>query len=213
MSPKRSARIAFLAPALALAPLSCGDGPSEVTLPPVHTVEVGPADRVLAVGDTMRLTAYPTAADGTILGSVRVDWSTDAEAVAAVRSIGAFGTVQAKSPGTARVSATSDGRTGTVTVTVLAAPLQVAAVEIAPASAALDTGRTLRVEAIARAADGTAIGGRSVRWSSSDSTVVSVATINNETFAGVRAHRAGVATIRAAVDGRVGEARIEARAP
>ena len=94
-------------------------------------VTVGPLTATLsAVGDTLRLTARATDQYGQAL-TVPVAWSVDQPGVAAVDSAGL---VTARSNGTAVVTATAGGVSGSATVTVVQA---VAAA--APASRSLRT--------------------------------------------------------------------------
>src|SRR5262245_58634459 len=110
--------------------------PLEIDLD-VVTVAVAPADRVLTLGDSMQLTAYPKTDDGTIVGGVRIAWNSENNAIATVRANGIVGVVEAKSVGTTRIRAVVDGVVGEVTVTVTERILPVAAIEIRPAPSAL----------------------------------------------------------------------------
>jgi hypothetical protein len=87
-------------------------------------------------------------------------------------------------------------------------PVPVAAVEVLPQAAALDVGETLPLGATARSTDGTALENRSVSWSSSDTRV---ATVTQEGVVG--AAGAGVAKVRARVEGRWAEATITVAEP
>lgn len=193
---------------LLVAALACSDSPGGIETPVVSRVEVGPADRVLVVGDTMRLTAYPTTNDGTVVGGVPIAWVSEDADVAGVTNLGIHGVVLAKAPGSVRISATAEGRTGSVRVTVTAAPLQVASVEITPNVLALQPGQEHPVEAVLRAADGTVIGGRAITWSSSSSPTVTATSYGNVSFAMLRAQSAGFATITATSEGVSGTAHV-----
>jgi len=84
-------------------------------------IEMLPSERPLFfIGMTYRIGARTVAADGTWLKGARLNpqdfrWSSDAPNIVTVDSLGV---VTAVSEGTARVSATSGGATGTATVTV-----------------------------------------------------------------------------------------------
>ena len=193
---------------LATALVACSENPGGIEVPAVSRVEVGPSGRVLTVGDTMRLTARPTTEDGVVLGSVAITWDSDDDGVATIRPNGIWGVVEAKAPGTARISASADGRTGSVVVTVTAAPLEVATVEIVPASLTLMPGQDHPVEAVLRTADGTVIGGREITWTTSSAPVVSVTSVGNVSFAMLRGQSAGTATITATSGGVQGVANV-----
>lgn len=79
----------------------------------------------------------------------------------------------------------------------------VASVEVLPQAAALDVGETLPLGATPRSADGTVLPNRSVSWSSSDTRVVTVTAQGVVDAAG-----AGVAKVRALVEGHWAEATI-----
>ncbi len=104
---------------------ACGDGPVAVggraALPPassqVATVNLTPLIQLIAAGDTARLRATTLDVGGTVLAGRVVVWSTESATIA---TVSATGLVTAVAPGTVRISAVSEGRTGQATVTVLA---------------------------------------------------------------------------------------------
>lgn len=166
----------------------------------VARVAVAPANLSLDVGATARLTATPLDAAGATLPGVPVAWSSTDTTVATVSPAGL---VSARAAGATTIRATSEGRSGGVTVTVLAPPVeevrQVAWIQILPAGGllpqAIGTSRQLGV--VAWAADGTEITGRAVTWATSVASVASVSA------AGVlQAHAAGTTWVKAEVDGR-----------
>lgn len=191
---------------------ACGETPGGVELEPVTTVTVGPADRMLTVGDTMRVTALPRQADGTIRGGLPVTWSSDSTQVAVVSGTSTSALVRAVAPGRAVIRATVEGKAGEVVVTVQPGPVQVVALEIIPGGGQLVLGVDVQLEAVLRAADGSAIGGRPVTWTSSDNESITVTSFGNPLFATVRGNRPGVAVVRAQADGATGEAVFEVRA-
>lgn len=168
-------------------------------------VEVGLVGRTLTVGDTMRLTASPKTVEGHILGGVAVDWLSEDPAVASVSPRGLSSVVLAKQPGTVRIRATAEGRAGEVFVTVIAAPLVVASVEMTPGLAGIEVGQQMRLDAIVRASDGTVVGGRVVQWTSSDPTIATVTAPADGAYMFLNAHRAGQVTITAAVEGKTAQ--------
>lgn len=82
--------------------------------PPVAKVVVTPGDAALLVGQIATLTAAAVDAAGDPVPGATIAWSSSDPGVATV----AAGTVTAAAPGSATVTATSEGRTATVPVTV-----------------------------------------------------------------------------------------------
>src|SRR5205823_4456166 len=86
-----------------------------VTLAPVASVTVTPSPASVAVGLTVQLTATPKDANGNPLSGRVVTWSSNNTAVATVNGSGLVSGVTA---GSATITATSEGKTGTSAVTV-----------------------------------------------------------------------------------------------
>lgn len=111
----RWACLAFISTAALLA---CRDEPAtapSVGVGPVASVTVTAPRRVLAPGDSVRLTAQAFDARGRVLPTAVITWSSSAAATATVSG---SGLVTAVASGTARISATAEGQTGSVEVTV-----------------------------------------------------------------------------------------------
>jgi len=89
-----------------------------VTVVPVASVSVSPAAPSVQVGQTAQLTATPRDASGNPLSGRVVTWASDAPAVATVNGSGLVTGVAA---GSATITATSEGRSGTAAVTVTTA--------------------------------------------------------------------------------------------
>lgn len=98
-------------------------GMSSVTvtlpLPVVTTVTVAPATTSIVVGATVTLSATVRDAQGNVMTGQTVTWSTSNPVAATVNSSGVVIGVAA---GSATISATCSGKTGSSTVTVTAAP-------------------------------------------------------------------------------------------
>lgn len=171
-----------------------------VTVSPqaVAGVAVSPTSAQLTVGGTVQLRATVSGAGGETLEGRVVTWSSDRESVARVD---ASGRVTAVAPGTASITATSEGRSSSAVVTVSAVP--VASVSVAPATLSLTVGQTSQLSATVRDASGGALAGRGVVWSSSDLAVVAVGQ-NGE----VRAVGAGTAIVTATSEGQSGSASV-----
>jgi uncharacterized protein YjdB len=145
-----------------------------VTPAPVVSVTVTPATATLAMGSTQQLSAETRDASGGILTERTITWASSDESILQVSPTGMV-TVQPYTGNASRtvtVTASSEGRIGLAVLTVLPAP--VAQVVIAPNAATLTVGESQLLEATLSDVAGATLTGRSVSWSSSDSTVVSV---------------------------------------
>ncbi len=104
---------------LVLAAWACGDGSDGVTPPPterpVSSVTVAPPEASIEVGTTVQFTATLRDADGNILTDREITWSVSSDAVATVDFTG---TVTGLQSGNATVTATSEGLSGTASVSV-----------------------------------------------------------------------------------------------
>lgn len=190
---------------LALAFLAaCGDVTTVLPDTPVAAVEVTPGTRTLRAGEVYRFTATPRAADGAAL-TAEVEWATSDDQVAGVD---VNGSVVARAPGTATITARSGGRTGQAAITVEAAPAAVASVEITPSPIVVSVGATRQLAAVARSADGTILTGRAVEWLVSDTGVARISA------AGVLEGRgAGTAVASARVEGKTAQVTVRVEAP
>ena len=100
------------------ATISCSNNGSDTAVPaPVARVTVTLALASLTTGSTTQATAVTADSVGTALTGRTVTWSSSATTVATVSS---SGLVTAVAPGTANISATSEGKSGVATVTVTA---------------------------------------------------------------------------------------------
>jgi glucose/arabinose dehydrogenase len=117
--------VTLLAPSLALiiaATVSAcgGDGGGDIQEPrPVTTVTVTAPDSSIEVGQTVQLTATAEDADGTAVDGRTFDWST---ADAAVASVSPAGLVTGVAAGQVEIRGTTEGVTGSIVLTVAAAP-------------------------------------------------------------------------------------------
>jgi len=127
-----------------------------------------------------------------------VTWASSNAAVATVNSAGLVTGVAA---GSATITATSEGKSGTAVITVTIVP--VASVTVSPASASLFVGGTRQLSAVTKDAAGNTLTGRVVTWASSNP---AVATVNSSGL--VTAAGAGSATITVTSEGKSGTAAI-----
>ena len=165
---------------------------------PVASVTVSPTSASLLVGQTVQLTATPKDANGNPLTGRVVSWSSNNTSVATVDG---SGLVTAGAVGSATITAMSEGRSGTASITVTGVP--VASVTVSPAAASVQAGQTQQLTATLKDASGNVLTGRTVTWSSGNTTVASV----NGTGL-VTAKVAGSATITASSEGQSGPAAI-----
>ena len=165
---------------------------------PVASVTVSPASNSATVGSTVQLSATVQDANGTTVADRPVSWTSSDPLVASVSS---DGLVTALKAGTTTITATSEGRSGRATVSV--SPVAVASVTVSPSPASVQVGSTVQLSAATKDANGNALSGRAVTWSSSNSDVASVTTTGLVT--GVSA---GSATITATSEGQSGSSTV-----
>jgi uncharacterized protein YjdB len=165
---------------------------------PVASVTVSPATASLSVGQTAQLTATPKDANGNPLLGRPVTWQSSDNTIATVNSSGLVTGVAA---GAVTITATSEGKSGTASITVAGAP--VATVTVTPASASVQAGQTVQLMATLKDANGNILTGRVVTWSSNNT---SVAGVNSSGL--VTGNTAGSATITATSEGKSGTSAI-----
>lgn len=139
------------------------------TLAPVDTVTVTPAAPTIASGQTVQLSTRLADASGNTLSGRTITWNSDQPAIATVN---ASGLVTGVGTGTARITAASEGKSGTSLVSVT--PVPVASISITPNAPTLVMGGTQQLTAVARDAQNNALPGRVVTWISGAPSTVSV---------------------------------------
>ncbi|MEA2766397.1 MAG: hypothetical protein QOK07_2801, partial [Gemmatimonadaceae bacterium] len=177
--------------------LSCSGSEKGSGLPPaVASVSVSLPSSSLFVGQTEQATAVVNDADGNILTDRAVSWSASNASSIAVSSAGL---VSAVAPGSTTIVATSEGQSGSANLVVSLVPVSSIAVSLP--SATIPVGGTSQAVATLKDANNNVLGGRSIAWSSSNTTV---ATVN---AAGVvSALAAGTSSIVATSEGKTGSA-------
>ncbi len=170
---------------------------------PVASVTVSPAAPSVQVGQTIQLTATPQDAIGNALSGRVVTWATSNAAVATVNPSGLLTGV---GTGSAAITATSEGQSGTAIATVSIVP--VASVTVSPATATVQIGQTAQLTATPKDASGNPLAGRVVTWLSS---ATAVATVNGSGL--VTGVAAGAATITATSEAHSGSAAVAVAAP
>lgn len=138
----------------------------------VATVVGSPASASIGVGGTQQFGAALTDALGVPLSGRAVAWSSSDTLVATVDSTGLV-TARSYAGGDVRsatIAASSEGHAGSATIQVT--PLPVAAVALDPEAVAV--GDTRLLAATVRSATGTVLWGRTLTWTSSDTTIAVV---------------------------------------
>lgn len=185
---------------------------STAALPPptpvVTTVTVLPSPASVVAGATVALTATVRDQQGNVMTGQTVTWSTNNTAAA---TVGSSGVVSGVAAGSATITATSSGKSGTSNVTVTASPPPppvVTTVTVAPTSASIVAGGTVSLTATVRDQQGNAMTGQPVTWSTNNS---AAATVNSAGV--VTGVAAGSATITATSSGKTGTSDITVTSP
>jgi uncharacterized protein YjdB len=152
-------------------------------------------------GQTRQLTAQVTDDQGNVLTGRPIIYSTSSSAIA---TVSAAGLVTGVAMGSAVITATSEGKTGTADVTVT--PVPVATVEITPPNSDMTVGQSGQLTAIAKDARGTVLTGRPVGWSSGAPSVATISATGVVTAVGV-----GRAVVFASIEGRTASATVNVR--
>src|SRR5204863_6580386 len=119
-----------------------------------------------------------------------------------VATVSGSGLVTSVVVGTATITANSEGKAGSATVTVTLVPVaSVASVAVSPATASIRVGQTVQLTATPKDSAGSALTGRTVTWASSNT---AVATVSPSGLVTTKA--AGSATITATSEGKAGSA-------
>src|SRR5439155_24384886 len=116
-----------------------------------------------------------------------------------VATVSPSGQVTGVAPGTAPITATSEGKSGTATLTVTSVP--VASVSLSPATATIRVGQTMQLTATPKDSAGNTLTGRTVTGASGNTSVASVS--GSGLVTGVVA---GKATVTATSEGHGGRA-------
>jgi len=175
--------------------------------PPLRTavtsITLTPSTGTIAAGETLRFDAVIRDGEGRPLGDRGIAWASSDQEVARVS---ASGVVVGVGPGSARITATSEGQVGAVTVTV--APARASSIEVVPGRAALEVGASTRLTAAVRDARGDPLEGARPGWRSSDERVARVSATGEVTAVGE-----GTASVIATSGDATGSAEIVVRAP
>jgi len=170
----------------------------------VVSVTVAPKSVMLSVGDSMQLSATVLMSNNRPPRSV--SWTSSTPAVA---SVSQTGMAHGVAPGAAVIFATSGNKRDSSAVTVVGpSPVPVASVTVTPASATLVVASVLQLTATPKDAAGNVLSGRTVTWSSDNT---SLATVTSSGL--VTGKVAGSAVITATSEGHSGTSAISVQAP
>lgn len=195
----RAHRIRFIAGTALMWLAACDSSTKPI---PVASVTVSPSTATIIVGTPQALTATTQDAKGVTLNGRTITWTSNSPAVATVSTTGMVSTL---SPGSAVIQATSEGVSGSATITVL--PVPVASVTVSLPANTLEVGATMQAESVARDAAGGALTGRTMMWASNAPSVATVSTTGM-----VTALSPGNVTISAVSEGQGGVATMNVRA-
>ena len=131
--------------------------------PTVVSVDVTPASSSIVVGSTAQLTATAQDAEGVPITGRTFAWASDAPAIATVSETGL---VTAVAAGSATITATTDGKSGSAVVNVTSAAVPVASIDVTPTSASVSVGEKVQLAATAKDAAGQPLSGKAFTWAS-----------------------------------------------
>ncbi|MFL5500183.1 MAG: Ig domain-containing protein [Gemmatimonadaceae bacterium] len=176
--------------------------------PVVTTVTVAPSTASINVAATVNLSATVKDAQGNVMTGQTITWSSSNTSIA---SVSTGGVVTGVAQGSATITATCAGKSGTSAITVTAVPPPppvVTTVTVAPATASINVGATVSLAATVKDAQGNVMTGQTITWSSSNSSAASVNT--SGVVSGVAQ---GTATITATCSGKSGTSSVTVTAP
>jgi uncharacterized protein YjdB len=140
-----------------------------VSAVPVASIRISPASTTLITGQSAQLQAETLDANNNVLPGRQVMWFTNNASVATVSP---NGTVAAMSAGSATITATSEGKTATASVSVTL-PRQ-PTVAVSPATATIGVLETIQLSAELRNATGQVDPDATFTWSSADTRIATV---------------------------------------
>ena len=178
---------------VALAAVACLDTSSpQLDLPTeVAAIRMQPTSASVPLGGHVSFQAVAVDNSGDPVSGQSVTWSSQDTTIAVVD---ANGNVSTRKIGSTEIIATGASKVGTASVNVM--PPAVASVQLTPSSADILVGDVLQLNATPRDADGNALTGRTITWSSSNSSIASVSSSGS-----VTGLAQGTATITATSEG------------
>ena len=178
-----------------------------VTEEPVASVSVTPAAASIIVGSVLPVAGMPLDAAGYPLVDRAMIWTTsDPDVATVVPTSVVTASVTALTPGSATVTASSEGYSNTVQVTVTSQSIDT--IVVVPPSGSVSIGQTLQLSATPKDAGGTALTGRTIAWSSSNTSLATVSAAGVVTGVG-----AGLVGITASSEGKLTTATVTVLTP
>lgn len=181
--------------------LNC-TGSESPTGPPqpaaVASVSVSVPRTTLRVGESVQAVATAADANGGVITGRSITWTSSNNSIVTVTG----GVITAVGLGSADVSATIEGKVGTVALSITLVP--VASVTIIPASDSVIVGHAIALTVLVKDSAGNTLSGRALTWQSSDSTKVTVTATGL-----IRGVSAGSAVITASAEGKNGSATVK----
>ncbi|MGH7719075.1 MAG: Ig-like domain-containing protein [Gemmatimonadaceae bacterium] len=172
----------------------------QITRVPVASVVVSPNRATVPFNQSLQLTATARDAAGNVLGDRQAAWSSSNEGVV---SVSASGVVTARWWGSATITANVEGVAGSATIDVPVFNAPVARVEVSPSSATIEEDRTLQLSVMLFDERNNVLGGRSVSWSSSNTSICTVSSTGR-----VTAKKEGTCVVTATSEGKKGSSTI-----
>ncbi len=169
---------------------------------PVAKIVIAPTSPTVLIGDKTQLTATTQDSAGDVLSGRAVAWSSSDTTTA---TIDQAGTVTGKKAGSVTITASSEGISATVALTVQPVPTN--AVTISPQSSNLTVGQTETLTAEVTDASGHPVTNATVTFSSSASSIATV-TATGPLTATVTAVGSGQAVITGTSGGKTGTATV-----
>jgi len=158
----------FAGIAAAMSMLACSGSSTANTLTSIAVTPVSPS---IAVGATLQFSAAGTYGDGSTRSLTNASWSSSATDAA---TISATGLATAIAPGTTSITASSEGVSGTTSLSV-EVERNLVSIAVGPANPSIVVGNTVQLNAIGTFNDGSVeILTNSVMWSSTDPAVASI---------------------------------------
>ena len=161
---------------------------------PVASVTVSPTSSSLQLGGTAQLSAVTRDASNNVLSGRVVTWASGNTAIATVNSTGL---VTAVAAGTTSIAATSEGHSGSASITVAQVP--VATVTVTLSSGTVGVGSTVQASATLRDANNNVLTGRTVTWASGNTAFATVS--DSGLVTGVAAGTAAITATSGGVSG------------
>jgi trimeric autotransporter adhesin len=161
---------------------------------PISSITMSPSSATVNVAWTTTLTATARNSNNNAIPGVQFTWSSSNTSVATVSS---SGVVTGVAPGSATITASAGGKTGTAAITVQLAPID--RIVVTPANPSVKVNNTVQLTATVYDARNNVLTGRTVTWNSSNNNRATVSSTGL-----VTAKNTGSVTISASSGGKSG---------